>query len=60
MCIACSELKPSYDTPGNRPCDMQCVKHAIEFLNRPYNKKEFGRMTRFFYIPKEEVEDEEN
>lgn len=55
-CICCSEMDP-YDKPGNASCDLRCIKHTLDYLNQEYSEEIFNRVLRFFYIPKEEVEE---
>lgn len=54
-CIVCSEMKP-YDKPGNKPCDMNCQKHVLDWLHSEYSEETFERALRFMYVPKEENE----
>lgn len=55
MCTCCSEIE--HDTPGSQSCDLQCVKHVKEWLEKPCDEKQFDRVVSFMYVPKEEMDE---
>ena len=55
MCTCCSEIE--HDMPGSQSCDLQCVKHVKEWLEKPYDEKQFDRVVSFMYVPKEEMDE---
>ncbi|MCR5224632.1 MAG: hypothetical protein K6C34_00955 [Alphaproteobacteria bacterium] len=54
-CACCSEMTDY--RAGNISCDLNCLKHIKDFLNRPYSESDVNCAKRHMYIPKEEVED---
>lgn len=54
-CAICPEMTDY--AAGNISCDMNCLKHIKDFLNRPYSEFDVNGARKHMYIPKEEVEE---